>query len=216
MLINPEEVGELQDRVVHINRVAKVVKGGRRFSFSALVVVGDQHGYVGAGLGKANEVPEAIRKGAEDAKKHLIEVPMIGSTIPHQITGHHGAGLKVATAVAPGAERHPILRGVDLTQLVSNGSLYKVTPLAGSTTPLVLGSIPGQGPEPVAWTNSPHAGRPPVFYTSLGHPDDFQNPAFRKLLLNGICWALGIAAPGSPLEEITAKGTAARSVRSNP
>jgi nicotinamidase-related amidase/type 1 glutamine amidotransferase len=130
-------------------------------------------------------------------------------------TGHHGAGSKVATAAAPGAERHPILRGVDLTQLLSNGSLYKVTPLAGSTTPLVLGSIPGQGPEPVAWTNSPHAGRPPVFYTSLGHPDDFQNPAFRKLLLNGICWALGIAAPGSPPEEITAKGTAAKSVRSD-
>jgi type 1 glutamine amidotransferase len=125
-------------------------------------------------------------------------------------TGHHGVGPKVAMTVAPGAESHPILRGVDLTRLSSNGSLYKVTPLAGSTTPLVIGSIPDQGPEPVAWTNSPRTGQSPVFYTSLGHPDDFQNPAFRKLLLNGICWALGIAAPGSPPEQTTANGAAAR------
>jgi nicotinamidase-related amidase/type 1 glutamine amidotransferase len=125
-------------------------------------------------------------------------------------TGHHGVGPEVAMAVAPGAERHPILRGVDVTRLVSKGSLYRVTPLAGSTTPLVIGSIPGQNPEPVAWTNSPRTGQPPVFYTSLGHPDDFQNPAFRKLLLNGICWALGMAAPGSPPEQIPASGSAAK------
>jgi type 1 glutamine amidotransferase len=120
-------------------------------------------------------------------------------------TGHHGDGPKVATAAAPGAERHRILRGVDLTQLSSNGSLYKVTPLAGSTTPLLLGSIPGQGPQPAAWTNSARPGQSLVFYTSLGHPDDFQNPAFRKLLLNGICWALDIAAPGTPPKQTTAK-----------
>ncbi len=130
-------------------------------------------------------------------------------------TGHYGVGPKVSTAVAPGAERHPILHGVDLTRLLSNGSLYRVTPLAGSTTPLVMGSIPAQSPEPVAWTNSSRAGQAPVFYTSLGHPDDFQNPAFRKLLLNGICWALGIAAPGSPPEQTTANGAAAKSVRSD-
>ncbi len=83
---------ELSEKVVHIARVSKVVKGGRRFSFSALVVVGDGHGHVGAGLGKAGEVPEAIRKAIEDAKKNLISIPIIGTTIPHLVIGNFGAG----------------------------------------------------------------------------------------------------------------------------
>lgn len=110
---------DLQEKVVEVRRVTKVVKGGRNFRFAALVVVGDENGHVGIGAGKAMEVPDAIRKAVEDAKKNLITVPMVGTTIPHQTNGHFGAGKILIMPAAQG------------TGVIAGGPARAVLELAG-------------------------------------------------------------------------------------
>ncbi|NQV36172.1 MAG: ThuA domain-containing protein, partial [Phycisphaeraceae bacterium] len=197
---SPERKGDDRHEICGMERVTDadlVVVFARRRAFPAdqMTYLKDYLNRGGAliGLRTASHAFDSRGSGPADHTEWPTFDPDVLGGHYH---GHHGAGPKCTVTRSSKAGAHPILAGVKLP-LVSNGSLYEVRPLVRATTPLLIGTIAGQESEPVAWTNQYHGGR--IFYTSLGHADDFMIPAFRKLLLNAVFWAMDkpVPAPSS-------------------
>ena len=195
--IDPNKLA-LEERVVQINRVAKVVKGGRRFSFSAVVVVGDGAGHVGVGIGKAGEVPESIRKGVEDAKKNLIKIPMVGTTIPHEVQVVYGASsvlLKPAsqgTGVIAGGSVRAVLEAAGVRDILSK--------IHGSTNPVNVTRATIEALRSLHSAEELGARRGVKLVSRIpGQPA----PAGR-----GVRWPLSSRSPRSRARSVTSPGTA--------
>jgi len=171
--IDPNKLA-LEERVVQINRVAKVVKGGRRFSFSAVVVVGDGAGHVGVGIGKAGEVPESIRKGVEDAKKNLIRVPLVGTTIPHEVRQQFGAS---TVLLKPASQGTGVIAGGSVRAVVEAAGVRDILSKSlGSTNPVnvVRATLEGLRSMRSAEDISARRGRPVRIFIP-GQPSGVEN-----------------------------------------
>jgi small subunit ribosomal protein S5 len=187
--IDPNKL-DLEERVIKTNKVQKTHKGGRTMSWNALVVVGDNQGHVGVGLGKARGVPDAIRKGVEDAKKHIVEVPLIGPTIPHDIIGRSGASIVMLRPAAPG------------TGVVAGGSVRAILEVAGVKD--VLGKSLGS-PNPINTAQATIDSL--VKLKNAAEVARLRGKSLEELLPKGILRAMALAAPKAQVEETEEEGT---------